>query len=176
MKRKILGFILLPAVLISLFAWQAYEKKEKQREKIVGQSIMLTLNSAHYLKMQLDDEFSETVFDMYVESLDPTKKFFLKEDVEEMKKFRRAIDDQLKNNQFDFFELSSSIIDKRMKEAEAFYKEILKQPFDFDKDEEIQLDPEKQDYATNVEVLKDEWRKALKYQTMVRLKNMIKKQ
>ncbi len=176
MKRKILAFILLPAVLVSLIAWQIYEKKEKQREEIVGQSIMLTLNTVHYLKKQLDDDFSEVVFDMYVESLDPTKKFLFKKDVQELNKHRHDIDDQLKKSQLDFFELSSSIIKKRIKEAEAYYKEILKQPFNFDKNEEIQLDPEKLEYAGSTEELKDEWRKALKYQTMVRLKNMITRQ
>jgi carboxyl-terminal processing protease len=61
-------------------------------------------------------------------------------------------------------------------EAQAYYKEILDKPFDFNKDEEIQLDEEKISYAKNSEDLKEAWRKSLKYQTLARMVEMMDNQ
>lgn len=177
MKRKILILLLIPVILTGLFAYQHIdEEKEKEKERIVGQSILLTLQSGHYIKKDFNDEFSEMVFDMYIERLDPTKKFFLKQDIEELSKWKYQLDDQLKQANFDFFNYSVKRIDERIKSTEAIYKSILEEPFDFEKKEKIELDPEKQEYAKNEKSLKEAWRKALKYQTMVRLSDMIEKQ
>jgi carboxyl-terminal processing protease len=65
--------------------------------------------------------------------------------------------------------MSLELLNKRVDEAEEYYKEILKKPFDFSKKEEIELDDEKNSFAKSKNELKEEWRKALKYQTLVEL-------
>ncbi|MCF8332007.1 MAG: carboxy terminal-processing peptidase [Bacteroidales bacterium] len=177
MKRKILFLLLIPVVLTGLFAYQYIDKEHKQeKERIIGQSILLTLQSGHYVKKDFNDDFSEMVFDMYIESLDPTKKFFLKEDIEKLSKWKYQLDDQLKRTDFEFFSLSVELIDQRIESTAAIYSSILDKPFDFEKNEKIELYPENQKYARNRKALKESWRKALKYQTMVRLSDMIEKQ
>lgn len=177
MKRKVIAYALVPFIVLSLVAWKLVDLSEaRQKEKVIGQSIMMSLNTGHYLKKQLDDEFSETVFEMYLQKMDPTKKFLLQKDVNELGKWKHKLDEQLKATNFEFFNRSVEIISKRTEEAKKYYDDILSEPFDFEKDETIQLDSEKQDFVSSTAELKEEWRKALKYQTMVRLKDMLNKQ
>ena len=53
-----------------------------------------------------------------------------------------------------------------MEESKQFYKELLEQPFDFTKDETIDRDYEKIDFAENIEALKERWRKEMKFSTL----------
>ncbi|MCF8218629.1 MAG: carboxy terminal-processing peptidase [Bacteroidales bacterium] len=178
MKKKITALLLISFILTVGFAFQPEgdTTNQKEKEKIIGQSVLLTLNTGHYLDKRIDDKFSSLVFDMYIRSLDPTKKFLLQEDIDKLRNFKDKIDDQLKYAEFGFFNESVKLIEQRIKQTESIYKEVLKKPFDFEKQEKIELDPDKSDYAANREELKEEWRKALKYQTMVRIKNMMDQQ
>ncbi len=177
-SRIFIGSVLL-LVLGSALAWRYAEHVdalERERERVVGQSILLALNSAHYLDVELNNDFSEKVFEMYIKRLDPTKKFFLQEDIEELSHWKYQVHSLLGQSDMSFFDRSVELIAQRIREAEQYYEEILDAPFDFDKDEEIELDPDNQDFAADREGLKDEWRKALKYQVLVRLNNEIRKQ
>ncbi|MFO8054920.1 MAG: carboxy terminal-processing peptidase [Bacteroidales bacterium] len=177
MKRKIITALLVPAVLLSVFAYRYIEEVSgREKEKVVGQSVMLALNSAHYLQLELDDAFSETVFETYLKSLDSRKNFLLQEDIESLSAYKLQLDEHLKQTDLSFFNRSYTLIEKRIPEAAEIYEEILSEPFDFEVDEEIQLDPEKRDFAEDREALRERWRKALKYQVMVHLKTQITKQ
>ena len=58
------------------------------------------------------------------------------------------------------------ILINRISDVEGFYEEILNQPFDFNIDEEINLDYENLNYASNIDELKNLWRKRLKLSTL----------
>jgi len=124
----------------------------------------------------MDDEFSRQVFDLYLERLDFTKKFLLKADVDKLKKYRDDLDDELRKNSTEFFDLSVQLIEKRIDEAEAYYKDILSKPFDYEKNEYIEVDDKKNDWAANKKALKNAWRKALKYQTLLEIDRKMKLQ
>ena len=140
MKRKIL---LLSALIVSLGFLVAYKYQEvvnNQKEEIVTDLVVNALNIAHYDRKLMDDNFSREVFEKYLEQLDFSKKFFIKEDVDALIKYRDLIDDELKEHKVDFFELSLKLMSERIVEAESYYKEILSKPFDFDVDESIEVD------------------------------------
>jgi carboxyl-terminal processing protease len=61
------------------------------------------------------------------------------------------------------------MLEANLKKIQVFNEEILAQPFDFNRKEEINLDFAEMDYAKNNNDLKDRWRKILKYETMDRL-------
>ncbi|MGM0612875.1 MAG: carboxy terminal-processing peptidase [Bacteroidota bacterium] len=178
MKKKITALLLISFLLTVGFAYQPDGEKEDRdkKEKIIAQSVLLTLNTGHFLDKKIDDDFSSLVFDMYIERMDPTKKFLLRQDIEKLSNWKEKIDDQIKYAEFDFFNESVKIIEKRIKEADSIYNEVLDEPFDFDKQEKVELDPDKNAFAGNREELKEDWRKALKYQTLVRIKNMMDQQ
>ena len=164
---RILSFFL--ALLIVVPQVKAQDEPSEEKKQIVMESIMATLENAHYVTLKMNDSESERVYNLYLERMDPRKRFFLEEDIKKMDAYRKKIDDQVARRDFEFFNLSVELLDKRVKEAEAYYKEILAEPFDFDKEEKAELDPEKLEWAQTPDEIKEYWRQSLKYQTMTRL-------
>ena len=62
--------------------------------------------------------------------------------------------------------MSYEILKKRISDVEGFYEAILNQPFDFNVDENINLDYENLSYASNIDELRNLWRKRLKLSTL----------
>ena len=171
-SKKIL--FLIPAIAIALISATYIVKSEK--EQAIDQILIQNLNSLHYSPQAIDDSFSEKVFKLYLQRLDFNKKFLVKSDVDELKKFDQLIDDDINKATFTFFNRSFDIINSRVTEAKEYYTDILSNPFDFTKEESLQLDAEKIEYAKDKKALKEEWRKSLKYQTLSRMVEMIDNQ
>lgn len=144
---------------------------ENQKNKILNEVIRTTLQRAHYQPREFDDSLSADFFDEYVKDIDRTKKFLLQEDIDMLKMYRFNLDDQILSNRLDFFNLSNELIEKRNAEVKEIYTELLKKPFDYTLDEEIELDTDKLPYSKTLDELKDSWRKALKYQVITRIYN-----
>lgn len=167
MKKR---FIIGSAIVISIGILAAYtfntKADEKKKEDIITDLIINGLQIAHYENIKIDDNFSKEFFDSYLKSLDYTKKFLLKSDVDQLMQYRDKIDDQLKAKDSKFFELSNEMIEKRVSEASKYFPEILEKPFDYTTNEVIELDDEKNQWCETVDQLKNEWRKSLKYQVI----------
>jgi carboxyl-terminal processing protease len=146
------------------------------KNDVIFELLFGSLNQNHYAPVKLDDAFSEKVFELYIKRLDYNKKFLLQSDIDELAKSRRDIDDQLLNQRHDFYARSVDIYNKRLKEKESWSKEILSKPIDFTVDEEYETDYEKTVYSKSEADLKNEWRKMVKYQVILRLDEMLERQ
>ena len=165
-KRILISLaIMLPLGLLLAFSINN-SKEETQKELYLTDLIISSLKYVHYEHKAIDDDFSKRIYKLYLERLDYTKKFLLKTDVERLEAFETKIDDDLNAQTQQFFNLSYDLISKRTNDAEAYYKEVLEQPFDFTINEELQLDDEKNDWAQDAMALKESWRKSLKYQVL----------
>ncbi len=132
------------------------------KDNLVIQLITYVLDQAHYLDKEINDEFSEKVFNTFLENLDPFKRYFYSSDIEDFSAYKYSIDDAFKNPNLEFFDLVYERYSKRMSESEEIFKEILSQPFDFSKDEVCECDFEVLDYVKTKDELYDRWRKLLK--------------
>ena len=132
------------------------------KDNLIIQLITYVLDQAHYLDKEINDEFSEKVFDTFLENLDPYKRYFYASDIEEFSKYKYLIDDAFKNPNLDFFELVYKRYTKRMLESEKIFNDILSKPFDFNKNEVCECDFEELDYVKTKDQLFDRWRKLLK--------------
>lgn len=173
-KRIIPIFLLTLIVFLGAYTFE--NKPDEQKEKILIKLIVQNLRSYHFLEVDIDNDFSEKAFDIYLTRLDYNKRFLIKPDIDKLNKYKFTIDEEVKNLTTNFFDQSIEILYKRIEEAETYYKDILSKPFDYDIDEEIELDTKKKDFQPDKEHLKDEWRKALKYQTLSRLYDMLETQ
>ncbi len=170
-NKKIL--FLIPIAVIALVSYTYIYSNQNAKDEAIDQILMQNLKNLHYSPKEINDDFSEKVFKLYLERLDYNKKFLIQSDVNELKKFEHSIDEDVNTGRFAFFDKSFEIINKRVDEAKTYYTEILSEPFDFFKDETLQLDAEKLTYAKDKDALKNEWRKSLKYQTLARVVEMI---
>lgn len=153
---------LLAATASCSFTDSSIDPGDKDKEQLLIGLIGHVLERYHYAPADLTDQFSQDVFKNFVYELDPAKRYFLASDYEDFKTFEFLIDDQIRDARVDFFNIVYERYLKREKESEKIFQEVIKEPFDFDKEEEINTDYENIPYAENRKELKDHWRKLLK--------------
>ncbi|MCP4216403.1 MAG: tail-specific protease, partial [bacterium] len=92
-------------------------------------------------------------------------------DIRKLEKFEDKFDDNFATGNTEIVQLASQLIEVRVNQVMGFYGELLDKPFDFTKDEILELDSDKRDYCSNLSELKDYWRGIFKYRTLVRYVN-----
>lgn len=147
-----------------------------KKDQVILNLVYNVLNSSHFAPQEINDRFSEKVFDHFIESLDYSKRFFLKSDIDALEKYRHSIDDQVKASDLEFFEKAFGRYQERFAETESFYHEILAEPFDFTLDETFETDEEKLGFAATDAELKDRWRKYLKQRVLARVEERMSDQ
>ncbi|HRF20091.1 MAG TPA: S41 family peptidase, partial [Chitinophagaceae bacterium] len=143
--------------------------KYEQIMKLVGEM----LSQGHYSPQDINDAFSQKVFAKYMKELDPEKNFFLKGDLDALKKFETRVDDEIKGAPVEFFLAAGKTFTTRMEQASAIVNEFLTKPFDFTVDEEVMLDADKLQYPATEKEIKERWRKKLKYMTLERYADLL---
>ncbi|MCP4053224.1 MAG: tail-specific protease [Mesoflavibacter sp.] len=173
------NYNILLLVLVLAFGSCSFTTKvddNPDKDKLLIQIITLALDQLHFEPKTVDDAFSKEIFEDYLEQVDPLKRYFLKSDIDDFKKYETEIDDQLKAYDISFFNAVHERLIKRQEEAKSYYKEILEKPFDFSKDEEYNADYENLEYLKNKKQLKERWRQQLKFNTLSNYETLIEQQ
>lgn len=167
--------IVIPMVLLAgiLLSFQIKKQADPEKDKILIGLIRYALTQGHYEPQNLDDKFSETVYTDFIDGLDPTKRFFTQEDLNQFSFYKDKIDDQIKIEDLTFYNTVYSRFARRLREARGFYPEILKTPFDFGIDESLDVNYDDKPYAKNEAELIQNWRIQLKLNTLARLHNKL---
>ena len=168
-RLKIVFTVFLCLALVSYKS-----KTSSQKPKLLMGALTQTLQKAHYLNKTFDDDFSKEVFNNYINRLDNSKKYFLAKDISGLDTYKYKIDNEVENKTYQFFNQSTQLFNKRLEEAEGYYKDILSEPFDFSKNETFSRKFNQKDYVQSKSALQERWRKLLKYQTLVRLDDKIR--
>ena len=105
MKRnlKILLLAVFVAAASCSFTTKSFDDPDK--DKLLIDLITYVLEKGHYNPKDMDDTFSEGVYEDFIEALDPLKRYFLASDIESFEVYRTEIDDQLKAKDLTFFNL-----------------------------------------------------------------------
>ena len=143
---------------------KAFENDDK--DKLLLDLITYVLEKGHYEPKNVNDDFSVSVFEDFIDILDPTKRYFLQEDIAEFEQYKFQIDDQIKSTDITFFNAVYDRLMQRMDDAKLIYKEVLDAPFNYDEKESIDIDYEELPFATTRNDLKERWRQQLKYATL----------
>jgi len=166
--------VILVAVASCSFTNKSFDNDDK--DKFLLELISYVLEKGHYEPKEVNDSFSSNVFDDFIEVIDPTKRYFLQSDIDEFEKYRFMIDDEIRNTDITFFNVVYQRLMVRMQEAKEIYGDVLAEPFDYTIDETIEIDYDKQEFATSKKELKERWRKQLKYNTLNVFDNKIENQ
>jgi carboxyl-terminal processing protease len=173
-RFKLSTIFLAITLLINSFAINATQKNsfsnsDPEKDKVLIYVLKNILTRGHFVAKELNDNFSEMVYKSFIDGLDPSKRYFTQEDLKEFSKYKYQIDNQLLKDDLSFYNLVYSRFLAEIKKAKSYYGSLLKQPFDFSKDETIDIDYEKVPFAKNNNQLIDYWRKQLKLQTLGRI-------
>jgi len=175
MKKNYKYILFALLIAAGFFGFKQYQQESDKDQSILRRMEMI-LDNYHYHPRQLNNEFSETVFNNYIKDLDPSKRYFLQKDIDSLTKYKHDIDEEVMYSDLDFFDKTYKIIKRRQNEAVEMMDEVLKEPFDFNKEEVLINDYDKLSYAKDKKELKDKWRKYLKFSTLSRLYDKIKEE
>jgi len=168
--RKIKIFsILTILILASVLFISSRSSSDELRRELLLKVVTFAIDNGHYDPGEINDDFSEKAFDVYVDMLDFGKRFLIQSDIKRMADYREELDDAMKELDFALFDLSVSILEERIDDAKGYYQEILAEPFDFEIDESFEYDPDKREFAASQMELKERWRKSLKYEVLGRV-------
>ena len=146
------------------------------KEKLILKAVLTMMQQVHFKNPPLDDNFSHRLYDTYMDRLDGMKRFLIMEDLDLLDDYQDSLDDQIRNEDLKFFEISYKLINNSIEKTRKWYPELLSQPFDFTIKDSIETDGEKRSYAKDDAELKEFWRSYLKYETLTRLSDKIKEQ
>jgi carboxyl-terminal processing protease len=164
-KNLVLGFLaVLIAVASCSFTNKTFESNDK--DKLLLDIITYILEKGHYAPKDINDDFSVSVFEDFIDVLDPTKRYFQAEDIREFEQYKFQIDDQIKNTDISFFNLVHERYIMRMGDVKVIIKEVLDEPFDYTVEESINSDYDKRPFTSSKSELKERWRKQLKFWTL----------
>ncbi len=164
-KNLILGFLaVLIAVASCSFTNKSFENDDK--DKLLLDIITYILEKGHYAPKDINDEFSVSVFEDFIDVLDPTKRYFMAEDLQDFEQYKYQIDDQIRNTDISFFNLVHERYTMRMDEVRGIIKDVLDDPFDYSIEETINSDYDKRPFTNSRAELKERWRKQLKLWTI----------
>lgn len=175
---KFRGFVLFVFVaLIGLVAAYYPPKVDNaQKEAILMQTILDGLKQLHYNPVELDDDFSSKLYNIYLERLDGGKRWLTQKDIDQLDQYKDLLDNEANQGSYDFLTLSIDLKQKGIEKTEKFFQEILATPMDFTTSGIVEMDGEKKSYATNDAELRANWEKSLKYDVLSRLVDKIETQ
>jgi carboxyl-terminal processing protease len=145
-------------------------------EKIL-QGVGERMEDYHYSPKNIDDSFSREVFRKYIAEIDQEKKTFLLSDINDLKKYETTIDDEILGKApVQFVPAVNEIYKKRLQETQNLCHEILAQPFDYTRQESVNLDYDKIDFPASETERREALRKKLKYITLEKYSDMLDQQ
>ena len=165
MFLRIFGFLISAIVSFVIYfevSNTKFSSEEPNKDKLLVDLVSYVLDKLHYDPKVINDDFSINVYEDFIDAVDSQKRFLIKSDIELFSQYRLLIDDQIKSSDITFFNIVYETLQTRMDEVESFYEEVLFTPFNFNLEEEINLDYENQEYVNGIAELKKLWRKRLK--------------
>ncbi len=130
-----------------------------------GQSASLSaevLKRYHYKPIPLNDDLSIKIFDAYIKSLDGEKIFFIQSDIDQFANARTKLDDAILHENLGLPFAMFNLYKQRIAERITYAQSLLKQGFDFTKQDSYQYDREKAPWLKSEDEVHDLWQKRVK--------------
>lgn len=165
---KIISLLLTVLIFASSVVAAPERNFDANRARLLGHMLQQQLTSNHYSAKEFDDQLSIAAFDLYLKQLDGQKRFLFQDDVHQLKASEQTIDDAIRSGRLELAELGRTLLKKRIEQVKKIVTDLLANPFDLDRDESFETDPEKISYVKDQTELQQRWRQILKYQVINR--------
>jgi carboxyl-terminal processing protease len=159
-------YIILLSVTATVWASapneQALLLQPSMEQRFTSNLAVKLLTNWHYKDTRLDNDLSSRILDSYLEMLDPNRSYMLASDVESFERFRYGMDDALRHSDltpaFEMFNVYSDRVHQRV----SYARERIKEPFNFELDEDHLYDRSEQAWAVDNAELDEIWRTRVK--------------
>lgn len=155
---------------------------DQKRNRLIGYILSKQLPALHFSDKVMGNELSRAAFFLYIKQLDFQKRFLLKKDVQQLQAFAPYIDDNLADGRITLPDTGYDILSEKINLVQNMVEEMLSSStvvigkpdvkdifvgsFNVGISEAYETDPEKIDFAKDLDELKDRWRLILKAQVI----------
>ena len=130
----------------------------EDRHEDIGQLVTQFIQKSHYSHIAVDDELSERVLDMYIESLDRNRMYLLASDIDNFKTYRHELDDVVRSKPLDpVFEMYE-VYRTRVRERLNYALSQLESEPDYATGTEYRFDRTEAPWAETMADLDEIWR------------------
>ncbi len=161
-KSRLLYFI------VTLFIFNSYAQfnSTPTKELLLSNVLKNVLENVHYKQHAIDDEISKLTFDNLIKFYDFKKLFFLNSEVENLKKYRTLIDDEVNSGKIQSLADIDQILMGRIRDILVWNQQLLAKPLDLTGSSLYETDAKKRAFAKNIDELKAIWEDNLKLSTI----------
>ena len=137
--------------------------------KKIARTVAYTLPVYHLNRLPLNEFISTNAFNLFLDTLDPSKSFFLKSDIEELSIKYPSLHRDLRKGDISFSKDAYDILIKRIKNRNEYIELLLENEFDTQIDENYLWDREDASWAENEDDWNSLWRKKIKNEYIAKL-------
>ncbi len=170
---RVFGFLLSTIVVLTAQTTEDLIEKNAQIDtnKVITawdlhpeitKTIQTILERYHFKKVDLNDSVSSLIFDEYIDRLDNNRIYFTEKDINDFKKFRTELDDNIKSGSLYSAYFIFNRFKKNLTKSIPIIDKILAQGFDFSRDEQFELDRSKANFPKTDKEVYELWRTRLK--------------
>jgi carboxyl-terminal processing protease len=140
----------------------AAEVAPSERHRSIARRVYDNLDKAHYAQASLDDRLSSQIFDLYLDSLDGARSYFLASDIADFERLRLRLDDSIKSGALEPAFSIFSRFRERNRERMTHAIALLDKEPDFTQDETFLFDREHAPWPASTAEMNELWRKRVK--------------
>lgn len=128
------------------------------------QSLVAGLESHHYREQAVDDDLSVKLFNKFFDTVDPTRSYLLKSDIDSLAHHKRTLDDEMRSGDLTFAYAAYELFLQRFQERTEQMIDVLKsdQTFDFTLDDRLPISREDKPWFQTKSELDNYWTLRLK--------------
>ncbi|MCT8846991.1 carboxy terminal-processing peptidase [Glaesserella parasuis] len=137
--------------------------KPTEQHSISTKRVTARLTQSHYHKFQLDDAFSEKIFNRYIDWLDGSHNTFLQSDIDELRaKYATELDEELYEGKLDIAFEMYELMTKRRYERYKYALSLLDKEPDLKGQDQIENDREKAPFPKTTTEADELWLQRVK--------------
>ncbi|MDP0332044.1 carboxy terminal-processing peptidase [Glaesserella parasuis] len=137
--------------------------KPTEQHSISTKRVTARLTQSHYHKFQLDDAFSEKIFNRYIDWLDGSHNTFLQSDIDELRaKYATKLDEELYEGKLDITFEMYELMTKRRYERYKYALSLLDKEPDLKGQDQIENDREKAPFPKTTTEADELWLQRVK--------------
>ncbi|HIF9084418.1 TPA: carboxy terminal-processing peptidase [Photobacterium damselae] len=138
----------------------------EEQHTTAAKRVASRLTRSHYKHFNLDDQFSEKIYDRYIEMLDYNRSFLTASDIKQFDKWQDQFDDQLKaGDSAAAYDIFNKTLERRL-ERYQYALTLLDKPITFTTNEEFVIDRSELPWAKDSNELNEIWRQRVKYDAL----------
>lgn len=152
------------------------QKEYQEKETVTLQALKHFISRLHFNPLEMDDAFSEKVYDDFINRMDPGRRIFTQTELNELDQYKSSIDDELRGDVLTFFDRSLELFQSSLSRSHAIFDEVIAEEVSFTEEDYFEVDYDKRSFPENANDLKDSWRRYIKYDMLSRIENLQERQ